>query len=153
MAYPAGTSVSYNNCPCLYLQSVIDLIAEEKEYTKPNIGFVDLIRSPENISNSPVKVKINNDGKTQDTANPGKFDFVYYAQDCSITPASPLGSCTAASGGDEYAGAGSPPRCHVEPRPASPRASPCPPRRPVAWPSRRPCGRGRRCRRPAPGPP
>lgn len=104
MAYPAGTSVSYNNCPCLYLQSVIDLIAEEKEYTKPNIGFVDLIRSPENISNSPVKVKINNDGKTQDTANPGKFDFVYYAQDCSITPASPLGSCTAASGGDEYAG-------------------------------------------------
>lgn len=104
MAYPAGTTVSYNNCPCLYLQSVIDVIAEEKEYTKPYVGFVDLLRSPENISNSPVKVKINNDGKTQDTSSPGKFDFVYYAQDCDVTPASALTACTAASGGDSYAG-------------------------------------------------
>ena len=104
MAYPAGDTTTYKNYPCLYLQSVIDVIAEEKEYTKPYVGFIDLLQSEKNVSNAPVKVLINNDGKTQDTASPGKFDFVYYAQDCDVTPTTALASCTAASGGDSYAG-------------------------------------------------
>jgi hypothetical protein len=104
MAYPAGTTVSYNNAPCLYLQTVLDLVAEEKEYTKANVGFIDLLQSNVNKENAPVKIIINNDGKTQDTSNPGKFDFVYYAQDCTANSASALGACTAASGGDSYAG-------------------------------------------------
>ena len=104
MAYPAGTTVSYNNAPCLYLQTVIDIVAEEKEYTKANVGFIDLLQSQVNKDNAPVKIVINNDGKTQDTSSPGKFDFVYYAQDCTETPVEALGSCTAASGGQSYAG-------------------------------------------------
>ena len=104
MAYPAGDTTTYKNYPCLYLQSVIDVIAEEKEYTKPYVGFIDLLQSEKNVSNAPVKVLINNNGKTQDTASPGKFDFVYYAQDCDVTPTTALASCTAASGGDSYAG-------------------------------------------------
>ena len=65
MAYPAGDTTTYKNYLCLYLQSVIDVIAEEKEYTKPYVGFIDLLQSEKNVSNAPVKVLINNDGKTQ----------------------------------------------------------------------------------------
>lgn len=104
MAYPAGVTASYNNCPCLFLQQVADIATEEKEYTKSDRGFIDLLRSNENVSNSPIKVQINNDGKTQDTTEPGAFTFVYYPQDCEVTEPSALGACDTASGGAQYAG-------------------------------------------------
>jgi hypothetical protein len=104
MAYPAGVTASYNNCPCLFLQQVATITEQEAQYTKEDIGFVDLLKSNENVSNSPIKVKINNDGKTQDTTKPGAFTFVYYPEDCNVAQPAALGACTAASGGEQYAG-------------------------------------------------